>query len=76
MIRKKYSDMTQEEKDKCNNIWEKVLNKFCSADSVGNRPCDNGAPCDRCQYDYGLNQDYKRALHRHGIVIIEEDKKR
>lgn len=31
--------------------WEDFLNEYCgcSCDEVGNRPCDNGALCDRCQ---------------------------
>lgn len=30
--------------------WDKVLREYCHcyADAVGNRPCDNGAICDRC----------------------------
>lgn len=30
--------------------WDKVLREYCGCheDAVGNRPCDNGAICDRC----------------------------
>lgn len=30
--------------------WEDFLNEYCgcSCDEMGNRPCDNGACCDRC----------------------------
>ena len=33
--------------------WEDFLNEYCgcSYDEVGNRPCDNGACCDRCMAD-------------------------
>lgn len=32
------------------NTWEEFLNTECGcyADENGNRPCDNGVPCDRC----------------------------
>lgn len=32
------------------NTWDEFLNvEFgCYADEYGNRPCDNGALCDRC----------------------------
>lgn len=35
---------------KSNEIWDKVLREYCHcySDAVGNRPCDNGALCDRC----------------------------
>jgi len=31
--------------------WEQYLNeKYCMVSQLtGNRPCDNGHPCDRCQ---------------------------
>jgi len=31
-------------------LWDKVLKDYCKCypDAVGNRPCDNGAICDRC----------------------------
>lgn len=33
--------------------WEDFLNEYCgcSCDEMGNRPCDNGACCDRCMTD-------------------------
>ena len=36
--------------EKAVKIWDKVLRDFCGCypDVVGNRPCDNGALCDRC----------------------------
>lgn len=35
-----------------NNLYDAFLNEnFCTCDECGNRPCDNGATCDRCMTD-------------------------
>ena len=33
-------------------LWNLFLEQYCGCykDSVGNRACDNGYPCDRCEY--------------------------
>ncbi len=51
MIFVPYSEMTQEEKDIQQSIWEEVLNDYCITDDMGCRPCDMGCPCDKCHYD-------------------------
>ena len=33
---------------------------FCSRDIYGNRPCDNGAICDRCHAPWFLEEYNKR----------------
>ena len=39
-----------------NNLYDQFLNEnFCGCDEVGNRPCDNGAVCDRCMTDGACN---------------------
>lgn len=39
-----------------NNLYDQFLNEnFCGCDDVGNRPCDNGAVCDRCMTDEACN---------------------
>lgn len=41
--------------------WEKHLDKYyCTADPMtGNRPCDNGEPCDACRYSDWVDPDDK-----------------
>jgi len=35
------------------NLWKIFLNQnFCSENLVGNRPCDNGQICDKCQANW------------------------
>lgn len=44
--------------------WSIFLNetKYCqSMRGTGNRPCDNGVPCDRCHYDRDLQERFKKA---------------
>lgn len=38
-------------------IWENVLKDICHCypDSAGNRLCDNGSMCNRCNADYVQN---------------------
>ena len=42
--------------------WDEFLNvEFgCYADENGNRPCDNGAPCDRCSDEKTYEEFYKQ----------------
>lgn len=44
-------------------LWDKVLREYCHCypDEVGNRPCDNGCLCDRCQAA-DVQQIYKSML--------------
>lgn len=43
--------------------WDKTLKEYCHchADAVGNRPCDNGAVCDRCMTEE-VQEVYKSIL--------------
>lgn len=45
--------------------WEETLEQYCRcyADAVGNRPCDNGALCDRCMQD-DVQQVYQSKLDK------------
>lgn len=43
--------------------WGIFLNesKYCSSQrGTGCRPCDMGAPCDRCHYDSTLQKQFKK----------------
>ena len=46
-------------------VWNDVLEKTCGcyADEVGNRPCDNGAYCDKCSADW-VQEIYKTELEK------------
>lgn len=45
--------------------WKETLEEYCHcyADAVGNRPCDNGAVCDRCMTQ-DVQEVYKAKLRR------------
>lgn len=44
-----------------NRLWNEMLDDtFCSRDIYGNRPCDNGAICDRCHAPWFLEEYNKR----------------
>lgn len=63
MVIKEYKEFTEEEMQKAQDLWVSVLDSHCRADEVtGNRPCDNGCPCDRCHYDYEIQREYAQAL--------------
>lgn len=67
--KREYDDLSQNEKDIMSTIWTKHLDKFCKAGYGGCRPCDNGCPCDRCQYDHDLNLAYNNELRSYGIDL-------
>ena len=50
--------MDSKEKEK---IWKDILARVCGCyvDEVGNRPCDWGAPCDKCS-DESVIKLYKK----------------
>lgn len=52
MNRNEYKNLTEEEKWDKWKEWEAYLREVCHCypDAFGNRPCDNGFPCDRCMY--------------------------
>ena len=49
--------------EKAINAWDAVLREFCGCypDAEGNRPCDNGALCDRCMTEE-IQKIYKKRL--------------
>ena len=61
--------MTKEER---HSYWKEYLDKtFCSADEeTGNRPCDNGCPCDMCSYA-PLDKSFERFLIFKGLPASE-----
>lgn len=50
-----------------NQIWSKLLESYCPSDELGNKPCDWGCICDRCQYDWELNHRYATILKAKGM---------
>ena len=68
-----YEDLTEEQLELSRKVWIKHLNKICSADSMGNRPCGNGCMCDRCSYNYELNLAYYRELVTKGLYLRPSD---
>jgi hypothetical protein len=49
------------------NYWDKFLNEtgICVSGYGGNRPCDNGCPCDRCMSEW-ITTRYENWLLEHG----------
>jgi hypothetical protein len=49
-------------------VWERILTGYCRcyADEQGNRPCDNGALCDRCMTK-DVKEVYDSELKKLGI---------
>lgn len=48
-------------------LWEKFLDKhFCSESAYGNRPCDDGMLCDKCQYEW-VGTAFKVYCEDHGL---------
>jgi hypothetical protein len=68
-IVKKYSEFTQDEKRQHEEIWVKHLNTICQANSLGNRPCDNGKMCDICTFNYSLQKNFAMELIEIGAPI-------
>ena len=48
-------------------IWRELLEGYCPSDELGNKPCDWGSMCDRCQHDWGLNHRYAKILKAKGM---------
>lgn len=48
------------------HLWVEILNTFCSPDSFGNRPCDNGCYCERCN-TWEVNHKYATVLKNEGL---------
>ena len=50
-------------------IWEEVLEEVCKcyADEVGNRACDWGAICDRCQTSW-VREIFESRLRKEGLA--------
>lgn len=48
--------------------------KDCPSDSTGCQPCDNGMPCDSCQYDRGLKLKNALDEERLGLPLTPECK--
>lgn len=71
---KEYKDFTQQEKDQSQHLWERVLNDFCRADEeTGCRPCDLECPCDKCQYDEGLNHEFAHLCVEENVPITPRE---
>lgn len=54
--------------NKAIKIWCNVLEDVCGcyADSEGNRPCDYGSPCTKCETDT-VDREYRRRLEEYHI---------
>lgn len=50
-------------------IWENILNRMCCTANpiTGNRPCDNGVLCDRCNSEL-IQEIYQQELKRYGLA--------
>lgn len=70
-----YEDLTEEQLELSRKVWIKHLNTICQEDSIGNRPCDNGCPCDRCSYNYDMNLAYYRELMTKGLYLEPSNSK-
>ena len=68
-IKRDYKDLSLGEQTLMQKVWEKHLRGYCKPGYGGNHPCDNGCPCDRCQYDYELNLAYHNELRSYGIDL-------
>ena len=78
----RYQDMSKEQQDGRQKIWVSVLDRYCPSivdiDEDGNeynvgRPCDLGAMCDKCHYDYELNLFFVREVLRVGLPISDNE---
>ena len=51
-------------------VWDELLQQYCGCyeDAVGNRPCDNGAMCDKCRNDNNLLAIYNGIMQALGIT--------
>jgi hypothetical protein len=68
-----YTDLPQEQKDTRSKLWVQVLNTYCHADHIGNRPCDYGCPCDRCHYDPILQLKYIELIRDRGLTLTTKE---
>lgn len=50
------------------NSWSDFLNEsgICKSGYGGNRPCDNGCPCDKCSASY-VDEAYTKWKKKKGI---------
>ena len=47
-------------------LWVEILDTICSADEFGNRACDWGCPCDRCN-SWECNHEFAVLLKENGL---------
>ena len=66
---KEYDCFTQKEKDTYQDLWLKVLDTICTADSDGCRPCDLGCPCDTCVHDIHLQRKHLVSCINMGVPV-------
>jgi hypothetical protein len=85
LIYMNYKDMTQEQKDMRQKVWERVLEPFCPSYKVQDeeegeidfgKPCDQGCPCDRCHYDSALQIKYIKLMKEEGLPLTEEEEQK
>lgn len=58
--------------DKMVHLYSRYLNEICHcyADENGNRPCDNGAICDRCDHQEISFDDWRcEQMLRHTLML-------
>lgn len=70
-MEKRFSQLTESEKDVYRKEWVKVLDTMCSKDAYGNRACDWGATCDRCHSDVYKQQHHSNFKTLTGITIVK-----
>jgi hypothetical protein len=77
LVRMMYEELTKEQRDIRRRIWVRVLDEFCHpVFEDGTRPCDLGSMCDRCQYDYYLNEKYLKELQKEGQPLTDDELER
>lgn len=78
----KYSDMSHEQKLARGDEWVKVLDTYCPSiiieDEDGEeedygKPCDQGALCDKCHYDFHLNLKYVKRLQELNLPLTDDE---
>ena len=68
----KYNELNTKQLSIREDIWKKVLNEYCPADEVGNRPCDIGCYCDKCHYNQVLKRKTLQLYKDNGVITDEE----
>lgn len=68
-------DMTPHQKEVRDHSWERYLASLgCYADEeTGNRPCDNGVLCDKCQREGFSDVGYINFCVQNGIAITQKE---